>query len=57
MQDKRPINEKGQPHGRWEIYYRGRINRLSNYVNGVEYGYYYYAYLNTTTPLIIYFAR
>ncbi len=57
MQDKKPRNENCQKHGRWELYYRGRINRLTNYVNGLEYGYYYYAYFNTTTPLIIYFAR
>jgi hypothetical protein len=57
MQNKKPRNENCQKHGRWELYYCGGLNRLTNYVNGVAYGYYYYAYFNTTTPLIIYFAK
>ena len=39
MQDKRPRNEQGEPHGIWEEYRsNGTLNYRANYVNGKRYG-------------------
>lgn len=57
QQDKRPRNENFQKHGRWELYHNKKLKKVANYVNGVEYGHYYYKYFNTEIALIIYFAR
>ena len=57
LQDKKPRNENCEKHGLWENYYLGKINKKTNYVNGVEFGYYYYGYFHHMEPLVIYFAR
>ena len=45
--DITPYNEKGEPHGYWELYYsNGQLCSKRNYVNGKQHGYweeYYYA--------------
>ena len=39
MQDKRPYNDKGLPHGWWESYYsNGNLMYKRNYVNGKLHG-------------------
>lgn len=39
MQDKRPKNEKGQPHGLWEGYYSNGVCAFEGtYVNGLRDG-------------------
>ena len=45
--DITPINNKGQKHGYWEIYWvNGDINYIGNYRNGKEYGYSEYYWEN-----------
>lgn len=40
MQDKKPRNENGQPHGKWEVFrINGELWYTFNYVNGFRYGY------------------
>jgi hypothetical protein len=37
MQDKRPINEKGEAHGQWEVYWsNGELCYIGNYMNGIQ---------------------
>lgn len=39
MQDKRPKNDKGQPHGLWEMYFSDGANWcVGKYINGVKCG-------------------
>jgi antitoxin component YwqK of YwqJK toxin-antitoxin module len=39
MQDKRPINAKGQLHGIWEEYYdNGQLWYKGTFINGIEHG-------------------
>ena len=41
MQDKKPRNEKGQHHGRWERYKPdGSLWYISNYIDGAWHGYF-----------------
>ena len=46
MQDKTPLNAKGQAHGLWERYYsNGNLFYKGEYINGKRHGYwesYYY---------------
>ena len=35
-----PYNDKGEPHGYWEVYYfNGKLMFKGNYLNGKEHGY------------------
>ena len=48
LQDKKPLNEKGQEHGYWERYYdNGTIWYKCNYINGAWYGYFEHHVFNT----------
>jgi hypothetical protein len=41
MQDKRPYNEKGEPHGYWETNWKdGKPWFKENYINGEQCGLY-----------------
>lgn len=42
MQNKKPRNDKGQPHGYWEIYWGEKLYYKGNYINGNPMGYYYF---------------
>ncbi len=43
MQDKTPLNEKGQSHGLWEVYFfDGDLRFKGHCVNDVQYGYWIY---------------
>jgi hypothetical protein len=39
MPNKRPYNEKGEPHGYWEKFFpQDKIWFKTNYINGEKYG-------------------
>lgn len=39
MQNKRPVNQKGQRHGLWELYHdNGRLHIKGLFVNGNQFG-------------------
>ena len=57
MQDKKRYNEKGQRHGRWEIYYLDKVWRIINYINGVECGYRLHIFYSDETKIEMYYAR
>jgi hypothetical protein len=38
MQDKRPHNKQGEPHGHWIVYWIDGGHYECHYVNGLEYG-------------------
>jgi len=40
--DKRPLNDKGEPHGYWEYYFGQTLWYKCFYHNGKEIGYEYY---------------
>lgn len=41
MQNKRPKNEQGNPHGCWESYWQnGQLRWLRNFINGQQFGLY-----------------
>jgi antitoxin component YwqK of YwqJK toxin-antitoxin module len=45
--DITPINEKGEPHGSWEVYwYNGQLYFKGNYVNDNVHGYWEVYYPN-----------
>lgn len=38
MQDKRPLNEKKEPHGHWVVNWSDNGGYVCHYINGLEYG-------------------
>ena len=45
--DITPYNEKGEPHGYWELYYdNGQLMYKGNYVDGKQHGYWEWYYSN-----------
>jgi len=49
IKNKKPRNDKGQPHGLWEVYYDGRLWFKCFYYNSKRVGYeewYYWFYTN-----------
>ena len=37
--NKKPRNNKGQPHGLWELYFRRDLFYKGHYINGQEIGF------------------
>lgn len=51
------FNEQGERHGYWKVHHpNGKIHYISNYVNGLEYGYDIIIFSNDG-KLKIYYAR
>ena len=45
--DITPLNENGEPHGYWEVYYYyGNLDYKGTYVNGKKHGYWEQPCLN-----------
>ena len=58
MQDKTPINEKGQRHGYWETYYsNGKPHYKGNFINGKLHRYGLWELSNNLQLTRIYYAR
>jgi len=57
MQNKRPKNEKGDPHGYWDICWDDGSWYKGNFVNGVQFGYQMYDWDGTGEIRRIYYAR
>lgn len=57
MQNKKPRNEKGQPHGYWETYFLDEPWFNGYYINGVEYGCCECWNLDKNSSIKFYFAR
>lgn len=62
MQDKKPVNEKGERDGHWEWYYKnGTIMLIADYINDAPFGYMEYHKMhswNTQNPIDYeYYAR
>ena len=58
MQDKTPINEKGQRHGYWETYYsNGKPHYKGNFINGKLHGLWERYYLNGQLIYKEYYSR
>ncbi len=47
LQDKRPRNKQGEPHGYWEVHHSKHCMYIRNYVNGEsKFGYYMFRWPN-----------
>jgi hypothetical protein len=58
MQDKKPLNDKLQRHGRWEDYWpNGFAFLLGYYINDVRYGHFVWRNRANSTESTEYYAR
>lgn len=47
MRNKKPVNNKGEAHGHWEVNWsNGNLWRKGSFINGVRYGYWEVYYAN-----------